>query len=213
MTGRRSTDDLIRDLAGRPLPLPPASGATVGAMLAAMAVGLGAFWLIFGLRPDLAAALGLLPVLAKSLLPLALCALALGLALASTRPEARPRVWPLIVVPLLGAGLVWQRLAALQGAGLWSEMIGQTAASCLAAITGLSLLPLGAGLMLLRRGAPARPALSGALLGLASGAGIAAGYALHCTEDSPLFFVTWYGLAIALAAGVGAIAGQRLLRW
>ena len=213
MTGRHSTDDLIRDLAARPVPLPPATGAAFGAMLGAMGIGLGAFWLIFGLRPDLAHALGLMPVLAKSLLPLVLCGLALTLALTSARPEARLTIWPLILVPLLAGLLVVQRLTTLQGAGLWPEVIGHTATSCLAAITGLSLLPLAAGLILLRRGAPARPALSGALLGLASGAGIAAGYALHCTEDSPLFFVTWYGLAIALAGGIGAIAGHRLLRW
>ena len=65
----------------------------------------------------------------------------------------------------------------------------------------------------LRRGAPARPALTGALLGLASAGGIAAGYALHCTEDSPLFFVSWYSLAILLVAGLGALAGRRVLHW
>lgn len=213
MTGLRSTDDLIRDLAARSLPVAPAPGRALAAILAAMAVGLGGFWLVFGIRPDLDTALARMPVLAKSLLPLLLAGLALAMALSATRPEARLRLWPLAIVPLLAAGLVWQRLAALQGAAIWPEMLGQTAASCLVSITGLALLPIAAGLVWLRRGAPVHPVGAGALLGLASGAGIAAGYALHCTEDSPLFFVTWYGLGIALAGGVGALAGHRLLRW
>ncbi|HBT01009.1 MAG TPA: hypothetical protein DEB47_14365 [Citreicella sp.] len=70
-----------------------------------------------------------------------------------------------------------------------------------------------AGLALLRRGAPTRPVLSGALTGLAASAGTAAGYALHCTEDSPLFYVSWYGLALCLASALGAWLGHRHLRW
>ena len=57
------------------------------------------------------------------------------------------------------------------------------------------------------------PALAGFVAGL-GGAGMAAAvYALHCTEDSPLFYVTWYGLAIGGVAVVSAVAGARLLRW
>ena len=63
------------------------------------------------------------------------------------------------------------------------------------------------------RTAPTRPVLTGALLGVAIGAGVAAGYALHCIEDSPLFFVSWYGLAIGIVGGVGGLLGHRLLRW
>ena len=53
----------------------------------------------------------------------------------------------------------------------------------------------------------------GRLAGLASGGLATAIYALHCTEDNPLFFVTWYGLAILLMAGVGALCGRWVLRW
>jgi hypothetical protein len=41
----------------------------------------------------------------------------------------------------------------------------------------------------------------------------AAGYALVCTEDSRLFFVTWYGLGIVLGGALGAAAGIQVLRW
>ena len=34
-------------------------------------------------------------------------------------------------------------------------------------------------------------------------------YASHCTDDSPLFVATWYTIATALVAAVGALAGSR----
>jgi hypothetical protein len=77
----------------------------------------------------------------------------------------------------------------------------------------LSLPLLVAALFGLRHGAPARPALSGAIAGALS-AGLAATlYAAHCTDDSPLFVATWYTLATALVAAIGALAGSKLLKW
>ncbi|MCC8942470.1 DUF1109 family protein, partial [Bradyrhizobium sp. Arg68] len=65
----------------------------------------------------------------------------------------------------------------------------------------------------LRQGAPAQPAVAGAVAGLLS-AGLAATiYASHCTDDSPLFVATWYTLATAIVASVGAIAGKQVLRY
>jgi hypothetical protein len=49
--------------------------------------------------------------------------------------------------------------------------------------------------------------------GLAGSALSAAVYALHCTEDSPLFYVTWYGLAIAGVTLVSTLIAARSLRW
>lgn len=64
-----------------------------------------------------------------------------------------------------------------------------------------------------RRGAPARPTLAGFLAGLAA-AGIGASvYAVHCTDDSPLFVALWYTLGIAMVAAVGAALGRIVLRW
>jgi hypothetical protein len=72
---------------------------------------------------------------------------------------------------------------------------------------------LAAALFGLRHGAPARPALAGALAGLLS-AGLAATlYAAHCNDDSPLFVATWYTLATALVTAIGALLGARLLRF
>jgi hypothetical protein len=68
-------------------------------------------------------------------------------------------------------------------------------------------------LFILRDGAPLRPALAGAAAGLVAGGLAATLYAAHCTDDSPLFVTTWYGIAVMVIAGVGALAGARWLRW
>jgi hypothetical protein len=38
-------------------------------------------------------------------------------------------------------------------------------------------------------------------------------YASHCTDDSPLFVATWYTIATALMATIGALVGSRVLRF
>ena len=75
-------------------------------------------------------------------------------------------------------------------------------------------LPLLAALLFgLSYGAPTRPTLAGAGAGLLSGAVAASIYISHCPDDSPLFVAAWFTLAILISTGIGAIAGNRLLRW
>ncbi|MDR7123498.1 DUF1109 domain-containing protein [Pseudotabrizicola sp. 4114] len=212
MTNRQSTRDLIRDLAAAPAPVPFNPVATAGGMLTLLVIGLVPFLAVSGLRPDLAAAWEQLPVQAKTVLPVLLSISAIWLALRSSRPEARLALWPLAVPAAPAIALVLWRLAGAEGS-LLSETMGQTALVCLGSITLLSALPLAAGVCLLRRAAPTRPVLTGTLLGIAAAAGVTAGYALHCTEDSPLFFVTWYGLAIGIVGMTGAWLGHQFLRW
>lgn len=92
-------------------------------------------------------------------------------------------------------------------------IMGETATACLLSITGLSLPAIIAGITLVRRGAATRPALTGALTGIAASSCVAAGYALHCNEDSPLFFTVWYGISILISGVAGAGIGRRFLRW
>lgn len=212
MTHGRSTEDLIRHLASSPAPSPFRPDRAALALWGVLALGLVLFWLVFGLRADLASVWGQFRVQVKTGLPILLSLAALFLALRSTRPEARLPLWLLALPAGLALLLLLHRLS--QGTDqLLAETLGQTALACITSITLLSLLPLGAGLVLLRQAAPARPALTGALLGIAAAAGAAAGYALHCSEDSPLFFISWYGLGIALTGGCGAALGHKLLRW
>ena len=93
------------------------------------------------------------------------------------------------------------------------RLVGRNSLVCLASVPLLAAPVLVAVLRVLQRGAPLRPALTGAVAGLLAGGLGAALYAAHCVDDSPLFVATWYTLAIALVAAAGALAGHRLLRW
>ena len=55
--------------------------------------------------------------------------------------------------------------------------------------------------------------LAGAVAGIAAGALAATLYAMHCTDDSPLFVATWYTIGIGIMALAGSVLGERLLRW
>jgi hypothetical protein len=213
MMKRKTTEELIGELAGAPAPAafrPARAGFGIaGAVVLAMAMT----WASAGWRADLAASLAAPITLAKFLLPLTLCILALYYAISLARPDASKRPWP-VFVPASAAIALFLATASVTPAGmLMSGIAGQTALTCVTSVMALSLAPLAAGMALQRNGASTRPQLSGLLIGLASGSGAAAGYALHCTEDSPLFFVTWFGLGIMAAAALGAFIGGRLLRW
>jgi hypothetical protein len=96
---------------------------------------------------------------------------------------------------------------------MMTRLVGKNSSVCMVAIPVLSLPLLAAALIGLRHGAPARPAVAGAIAGLLS-AGLAATlYASHCTDDSPLFVAAWYTIATALVTAVGALAGAKLLRY
>jgi hypothetical protein len=92
-------------------------------------------------------------------------------------------------------------------------MIGHNARLCLTIIPSLSAFPLACFLYAMRHGAPERPGVAGAVAGLVS-AGIAATfYAANCNDDSPLFVMFWYPMAIAVVCAVGALFGQKMLKW
>jgi hypothetical protein len=167
-----------------------------------------------GLRENVAAVLAS-PVLFKTLLPLGLGASAVALALRLARPGLRPG-WPLAGIAAalaLAAGsfllALFDTPAPMQGA----KVLGDSIRTCLLSIPTLAIPLLAAALWALRQGASLSPGLSGLAAGLAAGGLSAAIYSLHCPEDSPLFFVTWYGLAILAVTLAGHLLGARLLRW
>jgi hypothetical protein len=53
----------------------------------------------------------------------------------------------------------------------------------------------------------------GAVGGLLAGALGATVFAMHCTNDSPLFVAIWYVLAIGLMSLFGLVVGRQALRW
>ncbi|WP_349255527.1 NrsF family protein [Bradyrhizobium sp.] len=73
--------------------------------------------------------------------------------------------------------------------------------------------PLAVFIAALKSGAPAAPGRSGAMAGLAAGSQAAVFNAMNCFDDSPLFVITWYPLAILVVVSAGYLAGVRHLRW
>ena len=209
------TDDLIQLLARDdtpPRPLSPRLLLQSGAALALMgAVALA----ILGPRADLGQAMADPVTRMKWLLPLAVAIPALIAAMRLTRPQTR-RAPGLMLAGLVAVGAVLWLLATIlvtPSQAVWPRMRGSSALICLSAVTLISILPLAAGLRILRDGASTAPMRSGAAMGLAAGGLATLVYAMHCTEDAPLFFLTWYGLAIGMVTTAGALAGRWLLRW
>ena len=117
----------------------------------------------------------------------------------------------LCLLTMLGLGLA-QSLHAPAGARqtLW---MGTSWQVCSASIAALALPVLAALLWTLRQLAPTRPALAGAVAGVMAGSLAASIYSLHCTETSFAFFALWYVAGIAGVSVLGALCGQRFLRW
>ncbi len=209
------TDDLIRALAAdtvRPLDL---RTSMILGLLPALLIAVLAVWLTLGFRADLGVAL-LTPVsvariLLTGVLGIAACRLTLLLA----RPEGGKiaHLWPLAAVLAAALGLLLWAYVTTPAEARQMATVGKTIITCLVTIPLLSILPVAALHYTLRLGATTAPLQAGFVAGLAGSGLSAAIYALHCTEDSPLFYVTWYGLAIAAVTLVSTMIGARSLRW
>jgi len=210
------TDQLIRTLAAdNAHRARPVGFVLTLALLAAAPVSVLMFAASLGVRPDVMTAMHNPFFDLKFAVTLALAISAIAVSLHVSRPEASLSGWAwLLLIPagLLVAG-IGSEMMLPQRLPMMTRLIGSNSRVCMTAIPLLSLPLLAAALIGLRHGAPARPALAGALAGLVS-AGLAATlYASHCTDDSPLFVATWYSIATALVAAIGALAGSRLLRF
>src|SRR5580693_9202979 len=213
---RMDTDQLIRTLAVDSAHRAPRVGFVLAlALLAAAPVSLTMFFAALGVRPDVMTAMHNPFFDLKFLVTLALAISAIAVSLHLSRPDAVLRGWAwLLAIPvgLLVVGIACEMMLP-QRLPMMTRLIGSNSRVCMTAIPLLSLPLLAAALVGLRHGAPSRPAVAGAVAGLLS-AGLAATlYASHCTDDSPLFVVTWYSIATAFVAAVGALAGSRVLRF
>jgi len=210
------TEDLINTIAADAGAPRVSIGWTVGVGAAgAFVVGGLVFFALLSMRPALGASLGDWHFLMKWVFSMTLLTTALLLVVGLARPQwtPGPSMYLLLGAPLVLAIGIAAEMTSLPAKFWMPTMIGTKALACLILVPLLAALPLAIMLLALRRGAPARPALAGAVAGLAS-AGIATTfYATHCLNDSPLFLGVWYVLATAIVAGAGALIGARLLRW
>ena len=173
------------------------------------------FFVTLGPRPDIAAAAETPRFLFKFVVTITLTITAFGLARALSRPggawrEAAPY---LAAAPALIVMAVVVELFLLPPDAWVARLVGTKSMACLTFIPLIGIGPLVVFLSALRHGAPTRPALAGAIAGLLAGGIAATFYAAQCTDDSPLFVGTWYTIAIAGLALVGAVGGDRFARW
>ncbi len=171
-------------------------------------------WATIGMREDLGTAL----YTWRFDLKLAVIALVFVLAMIDTvklvRPTGRHLPGALNSLPiwiLLSAACVELTLVP---ADAWhSSLVGTNAVLCLVAIPALSLAPLFFIFVAMRSAAPRCPISAGAAAGRLAAAIGALFYGLHCFDDSPLFVITWYTLAVAPIVAIAAVYGRFRLRW
>ena len=209
------TDQLVQALAadlGRPYPA--MRHALAVAMLAGLLGAVVIFAFAMGPRSDVGAALATWRFDWKLALVAIACALAFVDCARLSDPLASGLATRLsLAIPALVLGGLLAELLLIPPAEWMSRLVGNNAAVCLIAIPLLALAPLTAGLAVMRRGAPASPVQAGAAVGRLAAAVGAMIYAVHCTDDSPLFVVMWYGVATAAVMALGALAGRFVLRW
>lgn len=210
------TDDLINAIAAdADTPCMPISRVMwIGAGVSAIFAGL-VYALVLPVRPDISVAMNDWHFLMKWAFSLTLLATAMAVALSLARPYVAPaRKWLLLLAaPLVLLVGVGAELIALPSEAWMPTMIGTNAAACIFYVPLISGLPLAVMILALRRGAPERPALAGAVAGLVAAGMAATFYATHCQNDSPLFLIAWYMLATVIVASIGALLGAKLLRW
>ncbi len=183
------------------------------AALVAAATALGFMVLTIGLRPDFAAAAGTLLFSQKLVLMATLSIAALALLRASARPEADLPKSVLVIPVLIFLFGIGHELATQAPAAYGARLVGRNSSLCLVAIPLMAAAPLAIFLAAMTRAAPRSAMQAGALAGFAAGTIAALFYAMHCTDDSPLFVAAWYSVGIALMTAVGAGLGRRLLAW
>lgn len=209
-----NTDQLVEALVADGAGASPIGRLLLLALAGGIALSLIVFFLTLGIRPDIRPALETWRFDLKVFTALLGLVLAFGVCRDCARPDmprhALRRLMPLLVLIVAAVAV---ELALVPEAAWRQRLVGSNSMICLPMVPILSLAPLAAVLWMLRRAAPASPALAGASAGLVAALSGATLYAFHCFDDSPLFVATWYTLATLAMVAIGALAGRRLLRW
>lgn len=210
------TDELIGSLVADQ-GHPPESSRRVGAFALPLALllAIGVFVVLLDIRPDFTDAVTSWRYLLKIALAASIALSGIMLLFRIARPEQAPAQtikWVLIALIPLGLGVLGE--AMLLPVDQWkASAMGFQFIYCLTLVPLISLAPLVATLVTLRRGAPQSPMAAGAIAGFAAGGIGAVIYALHCNNDSPFYVAIWYLGAIGIVTLVGAGIGRFWLRW
>ncbi len=210
-----TTDDLIRALAADGYLGRKPRAVLLTALVPATAFVAILFFTQIGFREDIDAALRTVRFLFKFAVIVPLPLVTLGALFRSAGPIFAPGCWArLLPLPLLllCAGVAAELLSTPRSDWM-IRLIGSNAVNCITLIPLLASGPLAIFIIGLKSGAPAHPGLTGAMAGLAASSLAAVFYAMNCFDDSPLFIITWYPLAILTVVAAGYFAGLRYLRW
>lgn len=156
-----------------------------------------------------------MPIMWKALFSAAAAAAALPLTARLMRP-GRPLGWRIAAILAFAGIAALAAFIALMGEAPERRMqawLGGGFPLCVV-LAPLLAAPTAALLVALMRAfAPTRLTLAGAGIGALSGGVGAMAYSMVCPIDSIAFVTTWYVVAIALCAALGAMLGTRMLRW
>lgn len=211
------TDELISLMATSSQPVDTGwlRRATWLAALVAMIAATIAVLLTLGARRDLAGAWASAPVLGKVLLGASVAGIAVAVFQRSLRPGLRPRGHLSLILLPIAAVMLWALVVLARApGGEWASLtFGRSWQACLISVVLYGLIPFAAMIAIARRGAPVDLRLTGAAAGVASAALATIAYSVHCPEDTIPFIASWYPLAMAIMAAVGALAFPRFVRW
>jgi hypothetical protein len=180
-----------------------------------VAAALGATLITWGIRADLKEVGAWTFLVLKLAFAIGIIAVTSVYLVRVARPGGE-RKMPIVVVslPFIAIMVLGAISLAFAPSSYWTKMVvGDQWLECLLSIPIIAIVPFAAIVWAVRQTAPTDLVRAGALAGLAAGGVSAAGYALHCTDDSLPFVALWYGGTIALCTLAGAILGPRLLRW
>ena len=216
-----ASDKLIDDLAGTLRPVKPLKAGTLwlGAAAALVVAALYIF-VSYGPRPEIADFLhghGMKSQMTwfKPFLFLLTGAGGFWAVADLTRPEGRLRwrtLMPLILALATEVGALVADAVVRPSevaAGLHQPAILCVTTVVCGGLAGLIIL----WRLWLRRAATSHPVLLGAMAGLATGAFMAAAYAVHCDRDWSSYILAYYGGGVAITSAIAAWLGSRILRW
>jgi len=211
------TDDLITMLATGSIAVdgpPPTQRYATAIGWGVLGAGL-LMLLLLQIRHDLMQAIMLPMFWVKIGFVASLAAAGLFAALRLSRPGAKIDWVPLALgLPVLG---IWgvAAFALIEAEPLERSKLffGETWKTCPLLIALLSVPVFASVMRTMKDLAPTRLRLAGFAAGLLSGAVAAVIYCLHCPEMGAPFIGFWYLLGTLIPAGVGALLGDKILRW
>lgn len=206
-------DKLVDDL--RPVRR-RSTGRQTAILLGLAAIELAGFLALGTMRPDIGVALGRAAFWWKMGGLAVLALLGVDVALRSFNPVSSPRKglrrWAFIVGGIFVLG--WVIDVAGQGlGGLIDRLMWQMGVECLTVMTILSLPPVIALGLMMRRGAPTYREGSAVAVGAAAATWGAFIFAFHCPSDDPFYIVFWYTLGCGLIVLLARLVLPLTSRW